>query len=179
MLSRIRILIADDQALVRASLRALLRVQPDIDIVGEATDGAKAVEACRQLSPDVALMDVNMPGRDGISATSDIRQTSPNTKVLVLTVHQEEIYVRQALRAGAAGYALKTSRADELIAAIRMVHGGAGYVASSLVRVQTARDRGGAASARRPLQRADCAYAALCTALKYGECWAPAAGRTR
>ena len=176
---RIRILIADDHALVRASLRGLLAAQPDFEIAGEASDGVAAVEACRQLLPDVALMDASMPGRDGISATSDIREASPNTKVLVLTLHEEEIYVRQALRAGAAGYALKRSRADELIAAIRMVHGGAGYVAPSLVRTHTAGHAGGATSARRPLQRADCAYAALCTAPKCGECWTPAARRRR
>ncbi len=176
---RIRILIADDHPLIRAGLRGLLEAQPDFEIVGEAADGAAAVDACRQLSPDLVLMDVTMPGCGGIRATSDIRQASPNTKVLVLTIHEEDIYVRQALRAGAAGYALKTSQADELIAAIRKVHGGAGYVASSLVRTHAAGDGGGAARAGRPLQRADCAYAALCTAPKCGECWAAAATRTR
>ncbi len=153
-MSRIGILIADDHPLVRASLRALLEAQPDIDVVGEAADGAAAVEACRQLSPDMVLMDVTMPGRGGISATADIHHACPGTKVLVLTIHEEAAYLRQALLAGAAGYALKQSPAKELLHAIRAVQGGQRYITPSLARLLTATERRGAASEKRPLPSA-------------------------
>lgn len=123
-MSRIRVLIADDHALVRSGLRALLEAQPDFDVVGEAEDGVVVVELCRRLSPDVVIMDLTMPGRGGIRATEDLRQHLPQVKILVLTMHDDEAYMRLAQRAGAAGYVLKKSLATELIRAVRAVHAG-------------------------------------------------------
>lgn len=120
----IRVLIADDHALVRSGLRALLAAQSDIEVVGEAEDGAVVVERCRQVAPDVVLMDLTMPGRGGIPAIEDIRRELPATKVLVLTMHDDDAYVRMARLAGASGYVLKKALATELIRAIRAVHAG-------------------------------------------------------
>jgi two-component system response regulator NreC len=124
---KIRVLIADDHALVRSGLRALLDAQPDIEVVGEAEDGVVAVERCRQVKPDVVLMDLTMPGRGGIPAIEEIHRKLPDTKVLVLTMHDDEAYCRQARLAGASGYVLKKALATELIRAVRIVHGGKTY----------------------------------------------------
>jgi two-component system response regulator NreC len=121
---KIRVLIADDHAMVRAGLRALLGAQSDIEVVGEAEDGVAAVEKCLRLKPNVVVMDLTMPGRGGINATEDIRHECPGVKVLVLTMHDDEAYVRQALLAGASGYVLKRALASDLIRAIRTVHTG-------------------------------------------------------
>jgi two-component system, NarL family, response regulator NreC len=121
---KIRVLIADDHALVRTGLRALLDAQPDMEVVGEAEDGLVVESRCRALSPDVVLMDVTMPGRGGIAAVQDVRRASPNARVLVLTMHEDEAYVRLAASAGAAGYVLKRALAGELVSAIRTVHEG-------------------------------------------------------
>jgi len=119
-----RVLLADDHALVRSGLRALLEAEPDIEVVGEAEDGASVVEASRKLRPDVVLMDLAMPGRGGISATEDLRAECPETRVVILTMHDDEAYVRLAQLAGAAGFVLKKSLATELILAIREVRSG-------------------------------------------------------
>jgi DNA-binding NarL/FixJ family response regulator len=123
-MSRVRVLIADDHALVRAGLRALLDSQPDIEVVGEAEDGVAAVERARTLDPDVVVMDLTMPGRGGINATEDLRRECPRTKVVVLTMHDDNAYVRLARLAGASGFVLKKSLATELIQAIRAAHAG-------------------------------------------------------
>jgi two-component system response regulator NreC len=123
-MSRIRVLIADDHALVRSGLRALLAAQPDIEVAGEAENGAAVVERCRQVAPDVVLMDLTMPGRGGIPAIEELRRDFPASRVLVLTMHEDETYVRQARLAGASGYVLKKALATELIRAIRAVHAG-------------------------------------------------------
>jgi two-component system, NarL family, response regulator NreC len=123
-MSKIRILIADDHALVRAGLRALLSAQPDLEVVGEADDGVAVVEQCRRLVPDVAVMDLTMPGRGGIPAIEELRRDLPATKVLVLTMHDDEAYARQSRLAGAAGYVLKKALARELVVAIRSIHAG-------------------------------------------------------
>lgn len=123
-MSRVRVLIADDHALVRSGLRALLEAQPDLEVVGEAEDGAVVVEQCRRLRPDVVVMDLKMPGRGGINATEDLHHQFPETKVVVLTMHDDAAYVRMARLAGAAGFVLKKSLATELIRAIRDVHAG-------------------------------------------------------
>jgi two-component system, NarL family, response regulator NreC len=120
----VRVLIADDHALVRSGLRALLEAQPDIKVVGEAEDGVVAVEICRTLDPDVVVMDLTMPGRGGVKATEDLRHECPRTKVVVLTMHDDEAYVRLARLAGASGFVLKKSLATELIQAIRDAHAG-------------------------------------------------------
>lgn len=129
---KIRVLIADDHGLVRSGLRALLSAQSDIEVVGEAEDGTVVEQRCRDLNPDVVLMDLTMPGRGGISAAEDVRIAFPRVKVLVLTMHDDEVYARQAARAGATGYVLKQALATELITAIRKVHRGERHAPPSL-----------------------------------------------
>ena len=131
-MSKTRVLITDDHALVRTGLRALLGSQPDLEIVGEAADGVTVVEACRRLAPEVVLLDLAMPGRGGVAAIQDLRHTCPDVKVVVVTMHEDATYVRQAMLAGAAGYVLKKSLAAELLTAIQTVRQGQTYVAPSL-----------------------------------------------
>jgi len=123
-MQHIRILIADDHALVRSGLRALLEAQPDLEVAGEAADGAAAVEQSLKLKPDVVVLDLTMPGRNGINATEDLRRQCPASRVVVLTMHDDEAYVRIARLAGASAFVLKKSLATELIDAIRAVHSG-------------------------------------------------------
>jgi len=123
-MSRVRVLIADDHALVRSGLRALLEARTDMEVVGEAEDGVVVVEQCRKLAPDVVVMDLTMPGRGGVKATEEIHHVFPETKVVVLTMHDDEAYLRMARLAGAAGFVLKKSLATELIRAIQTVHAG-------------------------------------------------------
>ena len=126
---RIRVLIADDQDLVRYGLRLVLEAEPDMDVVGEAAGGASAIDAAAALSPDVILMDVRMPGTDGIEATRALAARLPRTRVLVLTTYDLDESAFAALRAGAAGFLLKNTRPAELIAAIRAVATGDAVVA--------------------------------------------------
>ena len=132
-MGRIRVLIADDHAVVRTGLRALLRAQPDMEVVGEAEDGLVVGSRSRDLAPDVVLLDLTMPGRGGIAAVADIRRASPSTKILVLTMHDDDAYVRLAASAGVDGYVLKRALADELVAAIRTVHGGGRHAPKELL----------------------------------------------
>jgi DNA-binding NarL/FixJ family response regulator len=120
----IRVVLADDQAMVRSGLRLLVDAEPDIEVVGEAADGAAAVEEVRWRRPDVVLMDVQMPGMDGLDATRRIVAESPASRVVVLTTFDLDEYLFAALRAGASGFLLKHAPADELVAAIRTVAGG-------------------------------------------------------
>ncbi len=121
----IRVLLADDQQLVRTGFRLILSAEPDIDVVGEAGDGAATVSSARRLRPDVTLMDVRMPEVDGIAATRQLTtQTPPPTKVLVLTTFDVDSYVYDALRAGASGFLLKNAPPEELIRAIRLIAAG-------------------------------------------------------
>jgi len=129
----IRVLIADDQELVRAGFAMILASQPDLMVVGEAADGAEAIRAARELGPDVVLMDVRMPNVDGIEATAAIcRDTS--AKVLVLTTFDVDEYVYDALRAGASGFLLKDMRRDELVEAVRVVAAGEALLAPTITR---------------------------------------------
>jgi DNA-binding NarL/FixJ family response regulator len=116
---RIRILLADDHAVLRAGLKALLSAQPDLEVVGEAADGALAVRLAQELAPDVVVMDIGMPGVGGIDATARIKRELPATKLLILSMHDDQGYLRQALKAGASGYVLKKAADTELLAAIR------------------------------------------------------------
>ncbi len=121
----IRVLLADDQQLVRTGFRLILSAEPDIEVVGEAGDGATTVRNARRIRPDVTLMDVRMPGMDGISATRQLTgQTPPPTRVLVLTTFDVDSYVYDALRAGASGFLLKNAPPEELIRAIRLIAAG-------------------------------------------------------
>lgn len=118
---RIRILLADDHAVVRSGTRELLERQPDFHIVGEASDGEEAVRLAHELQPDVVVMDVRMPKLTGVEATRRIKVECPNVYVLVLTAHDDDEYVFALLQAGANGYLLKTAEIDELVRAIRTV----------------------------------------------------------
>ena len=124
----IRLVLADDHATIRDALKLLLSGQPDLQVVGEAVDGQQAIDAAVALKPDVLLMDVSMPGLNGLQATAAVRQRAPGVKVLTLTRHAEESYLGELLRAGAAGYALKQSSSAELINAIRTVASGRPYL---------------------------------------------------
>jgi DNA-binding NarL/FixJ family response regulator len=130
-MTRVRILIADDHALVRTGLRALLEARPDMEVIGEAEDGVAVVEQCRKLAPDVVVMDLTMPGRGGVKATEEICHVFPDIKVVVLTMHDDEAYLRMAKLAGAAGFVLKKSLATELIRAIQTAFEGGSYFPSS------------------------------------------------
>lgn len=118
-MARIRVLIADDHAIVRDGVRALLGEAGDVDVVGEAADGLEAIEACRRLRPDVVLMDIAMPGLGGLEATLQIRKELPDVKVLVLTQYEDREYVRRFLKLGVSGYVLKKAAGAELVAAVR------------------------------------------------------------
>lgn len=129
----LRVLIADDQALVRDGLSMILNAQPDLQVVGEAADGAEAIAAARDLRPDVVLMDIRMPQVDGIAATTAIcRDTC--AKVLVLTTFDLDEYVYDALCAGASGFLLKDMRRDELVGAVRVVAAGEALLAPTVTR---------------------------------------------
>lgn len=133
MTERIRVLIADDHALLREGLRRVLESEPDIEIVGEAADGADVIEKCRTLRPDVVLMDVSMPKVDGLEATRIICRELPETKVIVLTVHDDQAYVAQLIQAGAKGYLLKDVEPDSLAQALRRVQLGEPFLQPSLM----------------------------------------------
>jgi DNA-binding NarL/FixJ family response regulator len=132
----IRILIADDQALVRAGFRMILEAEEDLEVVGEATDGAEAVDLARRLRPEVVLMDIRMPNLDGLEATRQITVNGDEqpTRVLMLTTFDLNEYVYEALRAGASGFLLKDVPAEQLVAGIRVVAGGEALLAPSITR---------------------------------------------
>jgi DNA-binding NarL/FixJ family response regulator len=136
----IRVLIADDQALVRAGFRMILEAESDIDVIGEAVDGAEAVALTRRLKPAVVLMDIRMPNIDGLEATRQIVRGAPledaeeRPRVLVLTTFDLNEYVYEALRAGASGFLLKDAPAEQLVAGIRVVAGGEALLAPSITR---------------------------------------------
>jgi DNA-binding NarL/FixJ family response regulator len=129
----IRVAVVDDQALVRGGLAMILRAEPDIEVVGEAGDGAEAVELCARLRPDVALMDVRMPVMDGIAATREVTSSGPS-RVLMLTTFDLDEYVYEAIRAGASGFLLKDVPADRLAAAVRTVADGETLLAPTITR---------------------------------------------
>ncbi|GGK73960.1 DNA-binding response regulator [Sphaerisporangium melleum] len=155
----IRVVVADDQELVRAGFQMILSAQPDIEVVAEAADGAQAVDAARRLRPDVVLMDVRMPRMDGLEATRRLAGpgvTSP-VKVLMLTTFDLDDYVYEALRAGASGFLLKDLRRDDLVNAVRVVASGEALLAPSVTR----RLIGEFARRPRPAQTAPAGLAAL------------------
>jgi DNA-binding NarL/FixJ family response regulator len=130
----IRVLLVDDQSLLRMGFRMILEAQPDIQVVGEAADGATGVSMASALHPDVVLMDVRMPGMDGIRATASITAAGPLTKVLILTTFDLDEYVFNGFKAGASGFLLKDAPPNELIAAIRTVAGGDAVLAPTATR---------------------------------------------
>ncbi len=120
----IRLVIADDQALVRGALGALLDLEDDLEVVGLAADGEQALSLVEELAPDLCLMDIQMPGIDGVEATRALRTASPRTRVLIVTTFARPGYLRSALDAGASGFIVKDSPAEKLADAVRRVHGG-------------------------------------------------------
>ncbi len=120
-MDKMRVLIADDHAIVREGLRTLLATQPDIDVVGEATDGKEAEDKTGEVHPDIILMDITMPGVSGLEATRKIKQQYPEVRILVLTMHESDEYFFSMLAAGASGYFVKGGSSSELIAALRAV----------------------------------------------------------
>ena len=131
---RVKVVLVDDQALLRAGFRMILDAEPDVDVVGEAADGVEAVEAVRLYSPHVVLMDVRMPNLDGIEATRRILALGGETKVLMLTTFDLDEYVYEALRAGASGFLLKDVPPEQLVAAIHVVAQGDALLAPSVTR---------------------------------------------
>jgi DNA-binding NarL/FixJ family response regulator len=129
---RIRILVADDHLILRYGLTTFIEQQPDMRVVAEASNGQEVVELFRQHRPDVTLMDLRMPGASGVQAIEAIRQEVPNARVIVLTIHMGDEAVYQAIRAGARGYLLKDVPFEELLAAIRTVHGGGQCIPSEI-----------------------------------------------
>jgi len=132
---RIRILLADDHAVLRAGLKALLTTQPDLDPVGEAGEGGEAVRLAESLRPDVLLLDVTMPGNEQFAALRAVRERAPEVRVLLLTMHEDEALLREALRLGASGYVLKKAAEAELLTAIRAVARGEAFVDPAMTRV--------------------------------------------
>lgn len=136
-MGKIRVLLADDHAIIRAGVRMLLETQPDMEVAGEAEGGVDAVRLARELNPDVVVMDLSMPDMDGFEATRRIKQMAPGMAVLALTMHDSEEYFFEVLKAGAAGYVPKKAAPTDLVAAIRAVHAGGVFlfptVAKSLV----------------------------------------------
>jgi DNA-binding NarL/FixJ family response regulator len=146
----IGVLLADDHGIVRAGLRRIVEDAGDMQVVAEASDGREAIRKAGSRRPDVAVVDISMPGLDGLEVISVLKRTAPDLPVIVLTMHQEEQYVVRAFEAGAMGYVTKQSAPEHLVAAIRKVHGGARYVTEAAAEILALRIARGAAH-RSPL----------------------------
>ena len=144
---RIRLIIAEDHAVVREGTRQLLEREPDLEVVGEAADGAQAVALVERLRPDVAIMDISMPVMTGIEATRRIKASHPNTAILILTAYDDDQYVFALLEAGAAGYLLKDVPSAEVVRAVRSVHAGEPVLHPAIARKVLARFAGSAEQA--------------------------------
>jgi two-component system, NarL family, response regulator NreC len=131
-MKRIRILLADDHAVVRQGFKMILGAQPDFEIVGEAGNGREAVELAENLKPDIVVMDVAMPELNGIEATRRLSTSVPHCRVVALSMHKDNVYVREILRAGARGYLLKDSEAADVVSAVRAVAQGEGYISPAV-----------------------------------------------
>jgi two-component system response regulator NreC len=132
-MAKIRILLTDDHTLFRQGIKTLLSAEADLDIVGEAANGTEAVEKVSELRPDLVLMDIGMPGLSSFEATRQIKKVRPDTKVLFLTMYDDEDYLVQCMEVGASGYVLKDSPAQQLLAAIRDVHRGGSYLSPRML----------------------------------------------
>jgi two-component system response regulator NreC len=133
-MSKARVLLVEDHVVVRQGLKALFADEPDVEIVGEADDGRAALRYVSELQPDVVLIDISMPGMNGIEATRQIRQNYPDVKVVILSMHSNEEYVFQVLRVGASGYVLKQSDSSEVLTAIRAALAGGSFLSPPISR---------------------------------------------
>ncbi|MDA8189709.1 MAG: response regulator transcription factor [Dehalococcoidales bacterium] len=131
---KIRVLLVDDHTILRDGIRALLSLYDDIEVVGEASHGREAIDRARELSPNVVLMDLAMPGLGGLEATIEIRKECPESKVLILTQHENKEYIFPVLKAGASGYVLKKAAGTDLVTAIRAVHKGESFLDPSVAK---------------------------------------------
>jgi DNA-binding NarL/FixJ family response regulator len=149
----IHVLLADDEAMIRAGVRAILATDDGIEVVAEAADGRRAVDLVRAHRPDVALLDIRMPGHDGLTAADEIAAVAPATSVIMLTTFGQDDYIARALGGGAAGFLLKASDPRELITAVRAVAGGAAFLSPAVAHrvVRDYRDAGGRATRARRL----------------------------
>ena len=134
-MDKIKVLLVDDHAIMRDGIRALLGLHDDIEIIGEASEGQEAIEKTRDLSPDVIVMDVAMPGMDGLEATRRIKKQSPKVKVIILTQYDNKEYILSAIKAGAVGYVPKRALGSELVSAIRAVYRGESFLYPSAATV--------------------------------------------
>lgn len=125
---KLRVILADDHTILRDGVRALLANEPDIDVVGEASDGYEVLEQASRLAPDVVVMDMVMPRMDGLAATREVKRRHPEIRILILSMYDDDEYVQQVIKAGASGYVLKRAAADDLVRAIREVHAGASFL---------------------------------------------------
>jgi len=149
-----RVLLADDHSLVRAGLRALLNEIPNVDVIAEASDGVQAVQLTRQLRPDIALLDISMPNLSGLAALRQLNGAAPATRVLLLSMHDDDAYVTEAIHAGAAGYLIKDCAVEELALALHAVARGDCYLSPSVSRklAQAFKNGGGSAPVLTPRQ---------------------------
>ncbi len=136
--SKIRVLLADDHAIVRQGVKLILMAEPDIEVVAEAEDGAQAVEMAKRLKPDVAVLDISMPGINGVEATRQIKAALPETHTLTLTMHSDDAYVFQLLKAGASGYVVKNAAATDLVQAVRAARRGEAFLYPSVAKAVVA-----------------------------------------
>ena len=150
----LRVLLADDHVTVRHGLRLLIDGQPDMKVIAEASDGATAIQRALDLKPDVVVMDISMPGMNGLVATRTLKQARPHLAVITLTRHGDEAYLQELLRAGVSGYVLKQSAPSELLQAIRVAGAGGQYLDSTLTAKVTAGFLGREETGR-PIRRAD------------------------
>lgn len=134
----INIVVADDHKIVRQGVRTLIESEPGFNVIGDAPNGQEAVEMVRSLHPDVLVTDLIMPGMNGIEVTRKVRQISPRTKVIILSMYDSDSYVAEALQAGAEGYVLKENGLDELVTAVREAVGGKRYLSPPLSEARVA-----------------------------------------
>jgi DNA-binding NarL/FixJ family response regulator len=142
-MKKVRVILADDHTLVRAGIRVLIEELPDVEVVGEAGNGLEALRIIKQISPDIALIDLAMPGENGLSTTEKITAHFPKVKVLILSMHRSQEFVRYALRAGAAGYIVKDAATAELGAAIHAVARGESYLSPAISKAVISSSLGG------------------------------------